>query len=158
MLKIKQQQLHLLNIHYTKIHNEFYGIFGEVLSLKWNLGLNLYKAYNNKDKDGLKNIITNQIEPLIPLVEKLKYARLKEWCITNKSYGFEVLDQRFGGIISRLYTTKFILESYLDGKIEKIEELEENRLPATHYREDGMGEIVHYNRAQRCMTASKMIW
>ncbi len=141
-----------------KATNEFYGVFGEVLSLKWNLGLNLYKAYNNRDKDNLKNIITNQIEPLILLVEKLKYARLKEWCITNKSYGFEVLDQRFGGIISRLYTTKFILQSYLDGKIEKIEELEENRLPATHYREDGMGEIVHYNRAQRCMTASKMIW
>ena len=29
-----------------KATNEFYGVFGEVLSLKWNLGLNLYKAYN----------------------------------------------------------------------------------------------------------------
>ena len=141
-----------------KATNEFYGVFGEVASLKWNLGLNIYKAYKNKDKQALQNIITNQIEPLIPLVEKLKYARLKEWCITNKSYGFEVLDQRFGGIISRLNTTKFILENYLNGNLDKIEELEETRLPATHHREEGMGEVLHYNRAQRCMTASKMIW
>ena len=141
-----------------KATNEFYGVFGDVISLKWNLGLNIYNAYKNKDKDALKNIIDNQIEPLIPLVEKLKVARMEEWLITNKSFGFEVLDQRFGGIISRLYTTKLILKSYLDGKIDKIEELEEYRLPATHYREEGMGEIVHYNRAQRCMTASKMIW
>ena len=141
-----------------KAMNEFYGVFGEVASLKWNLGLNIYNAYKNGDKEALKNIITNQIEHLIPLVEKLKYARLKEWLITNKSYGFEVLDHRFGGIISRLHTTKFILQNYLDGKIGKIEELEEGRLPATHFREEGMGEIIHYNRAQRCMTASKMIW
>ena len=141
-----------------KATNEFYGAFGDVISLKWNLGLNIYNAYKNRDKDALKNIIDNQIEPLIPLVEKLKVARMKEWLITNKSFGFEVLDQRFGGIISRLYTTKMIIESYLDGKIDKIEELEEYRLPATHYREEGMGEILHYNRAQRCMTASKMIW
>lgn len=141
-----------------KATNEFYEAFGQVASLKWNLGLNIYKAYKNKDKDALKNIIINQIEPLIPLVEKLKFARYKEWCITNKSTGFEVLDQRFGGIISRLHTTKFVLQNYIDGKIDKIDELEEDRLPATHYREEGMGEIVHYNRAQRCMTASKMIW
>lgn len=141
-----------------KATNQFYGIFGEVASLKWNLGLNIYNAYKNGDKEALKSIIINQIEPLIPLVEKLKYARMKEWCLTNKSFGFEVLDQRFGGIISRLHTTKFILESYLNGHLDKIVELEECRLPATHHREEGMGEIIHYNRAQRCMTASKMIW
>ncbi len=141
-----------------KATNEFYGVFGEVASLKWNLGLNIYKAYKNNDKDTLKNIITNQIEPLIPLIEKLKYARMKEWYLTNKSYGFEVLDHRFGGIISRLNTTKFVLEDYLNGNLDKIEELEEGRLPAVHHREEGMGEVLHYNRALRCMTASRMTW
>ena len=141
-----------------KATNEFYSSFGKALSFKWNLGLNIYKAYRNKNKNQIKFIIDNQIEPLIPIIEELKYARMKEWYITNKSFGFEVLDQRFGGIISRLNTTKFILQNYLDGNIDKIEELEEGRLPATHYREEGMGEILHFNRAQRCMTASKMIW
>lgn len=141
-----------------KATNEFYATFGEVLSLKWNLGLNIYQAYKNGDKTELSNIIKNQIEPLIPLVEKMKLARLKEWYITNKSYGFEVLDQRFGGIISRLNTTKLILQAYIDGKIQRIEELEEKRLEATNHREEGMGDIIHYNRAQRAMTASKMVW
>lgn len=141
-----------------KATNNFYSIFGEVLSLKWNLGLNIYNAYRNKDKNKLKDIIKNQVEPLIPLVEKLKYARMEEWYLTNKSYGFEVLDLRFGGIISRLYTTKMILQNYIDGKLKTIEELEEKRLAVVHHREDEMGEILHYNRAQRAMTANKMIW
>ena len=141
-----------------KATNEFYAVFGEVLSLKWNLGLNIYKAYKKGDKEQLKNIIKNQIEPLIPLVEKMKYKRMKEWYLTNKSFGFEVLDQRFSGLIGRLHTTKFILEKYINNEICKIEELEEKRLPAVHYREEGMGEIIHYNRAQRSITAGKMIW
>ncbi len=142
----------------VKSTNEFYASFGKVLSLKWNLGLNIYNAYKNKDKKRLEEIIKTQIEPLIPLVEELKEARMKEWYLTNKSYGFEVLDLRFGGIVSRLKSSKVILEAFIQDKISKIEELEEGRLPATHYREEKMGDILHYNRAQRCMTASKMIW
>ena len=31
-----------------KATNEFYGVFGDVISLKWNLGLNIYNAYKNQ--------------------------------------------------------------------------------------------------------------
>ena len=141
-----------------KATNEFYGAFGQVLSLKWNLGLNIYKAYKNKDKETLKNILDNQIVPLIPLVENLKYKRMREWYLTNKSFGFEVLDQRFGGIINRLYTAKVVLEAYIKGELDNIEELEEERLEVSLEREEGVGQLVHYNRAQRSMTANRMVW
>lgn len=60
--------------------------------------------------------------------------------------------------MQRLKTASLIIEEYINGEINKIEELEEERLDATYYREDGMGDIVHFNQAQKIMTASKMAW
>ena len=51
------------------------------------------------------------------------------WHKTNKPFGFEVLDVRYGGLISRIDTAILRIEEYLNGEITKIEELEEKRLP-----------------------------
>lgn len=145
------------NTYYRKV-KEFYFAFAKVMKYKWNLGLNIWEAYQIHDKDKLKVIIEEQIIPLLDELKEFQRTRMEEWYLTNKSYGFEVLDLRIGGIIQRITTAKYRLEQYICEKIEKIEELEEVRLPATHYREEGMGEILHFNRSLRCMTASKMTW
>lgn len=137
---------------------EFYCAYANVLQFKWNLGRNIYEAYQKKDKEKLKTIIEVQINPLFEFVESMRAARMKEWNLSNKTFGFEVLDLRFGGIKQRLETTKYRLEEYLAGNVETIEELEEVRIPVVNFREQGMGEIIHFNQAQKSMTASKMIW
>lgn len=141
-----------------KAAHEFYGAFGKALSLKWNLGLTLYDAYQKQDRNTIRQIIEQQMKPLIGLIEDVRSARMKEWYLTNKSYGFEVLDIRMGGMKQRITSAIYILEQYLNGDLDTIEALEEDRLPAVHFREEGMGEILHYNRSLRTMTPSKMIW
>ena len=132
--------------------------FARVLKYKWNMGLNILRAYDNNDKEALKGIIEFQINPAIEAMEEFRQWRFKEWRYCNKSFGFEVLDRRIAGNIQRLKTSSLIIEEYTNGEISKIEELEEERLDATYYREDGMGDIVHFNQAQKIMTASKMAW
>ncbi|CVI69052.1 Glycosyl hydrolase family 20, catalytic domain [Clostridiales bacterium CHKCI001] len=136
----------------------FYGSFGSVMALKWNLGLNIYKAYRNQDKIALQSIIENQLLPLIPRLEFMNEMRRREWYITNKSFGFEVLDYRIGALIQRLKTTRTILSSYINDIIPNIPELEEERLSISKFREEGMGEIIHFNNAERSRTTNRTGW
>lgn len=136
----------------------FYGAFGSVMALKWNLGQNIYKAYQQKDTVQLQSIITTQLLPLIPRLELMNEMRRKEWYITNKSFGFEVLDYRIGGLIQRLKTTHTILSSYINGIIPNIPKLEETRLSISKFREDGMGELIHFNNAERSKTTNRTGW
>ena len=57
---------------------------------KWNLGLNIYDAYQKKDNKAILDIIEKQLVPAIERIDKVRLARQKEWNITNKIYGFEV--------------------------------------------------------------------
>lgn len=141
-----------------KAVGEFYAAYAKVLSLKWNLGMNLVDAYQNKNLMAMEEIKNNQLIPLIKYMENMRDKRFEEWQLSNKSLGFEVLDLRFGGMIQRLRTTIHVVEQYTKGEIDSILELEEERLPRTHFREAGMGEAVHFNGAQRSMTAGKMTW
>ena len=50
------------------------------------------------------------------------------WLAYNKPFGWEVLDIRYGGVLSRLDTAIDRINNYLDGKISVIEELEQERL------------------------------
>ena len=46
----------------------------------------------------------------------------------NKSFGFEVHDIRYGGLMMRFDTTKAYITAYLSGEMACIEELEQERL------------------------------
>ena len=76
----------------------------------------------------------------------------------TKEHYLKSIEQRIGGSIKRLRTTGNVIKSFTSGEIDKIEELEEIRLPLTTYTEEGMGEIVHCNQAQKIMTAGRMVW
>ena len=45
-----------------------------------------------------------------------------------KPFGWEVIDIRYGGVISRLDTASERLMDYVEGRLERIEELEQERL------------------------------
>ena len=56
-------------------------------------------------------------------------ALRRQWLIENKSFGLDVQEIRFGGLRQRLISASMTLQDYLDGKIERIEELEQEHLP-----------------------------
>lgn len=133
-----------------------YKCFAQVMTLKWNLGLNLIEAYKNKDKAKLSKIITEQINPLINYLHDFKWAVYEQWYMNNKGNGFEILDIRYGGMISRLNTTIRHLQKYIDGTIDRIPELEEERIKI----KDSESETgaIHFNQYAFIASAAKMQW
>ena len=58
------------------------------------------------------------------------YESLKrQWLQENHSVGFEVLDVRIGGVRERLRKVADTVKDFLNGKVARIEELEQARLP-----------------------------
>ncbi len=99
-----------------------------VLDVKWDLGIRLKQCYDAGDQAGLKEIISADLLPLKEKVETLRQAHCKLWHSTNKPFGFEVLDIRYGGVMARIDTAVYRLESYLNGELANLEELEQERL------------------------------
>ncbi len=110
----------------------------DLLSLKATLGLEIYQAYKNGDKEALRNIIEKTIPQTLKKLNKFIEAYRTQWLMENKSFGYESNNIRFGGVKERLVETARILNEYLDGKIEKIDELERERLPISITFEKGV--------------------
>jgi hypothetical protein len=58
-------------------------------------------------------------------VKEYIYSFRNLWYKENKPSGLEIHDLRLGGLLQRLRTCRERIESYLEGKIDSIEELEE---------------------------------
>ena len=100
----------------------------ELFINKADFGLRLKDAYDKKEKSVLENLL-KECDLIIEKVIAVKDAHRASWYKYNKSFGWEVHDIRYGGVIARFETVKKVLRDYLDGRIGKIEELEEERLP-----------------------------
>ena len=99
-----------------------------VLELKADLGVSTRKAYLAGDKESLANIAEDYPE-IIRRLEGFHKAFCYQWHKENKPFGWEIQDARLGGLMQRLKTCHSRLVAYLDGDMERIEELEEEILP-----------------------------
>lgn len=102
--------------------------FCDVMTIKANLGNRIREAYTNKDLNALKFICENDLSLLEVYLERFYETFRTRWNKENKSFGFEVHDMRFGGLIQRIKNCKRILTEYINGEIEDIRELEETKL------------------------------
>lgn len=99
----------------------------QVLEVKFDFGCRLRKAYQENDKKEL-NKLCNTCDEIIKRLEAFYNAFEKQWHIENKPQGFDIIDFRIGGLIMRFKTAKRRITQFLNGDIEKIEELEEKIL------------------------------
>lgn len=99
-----------------------------VLEQKSDVGLRLVQAYHQKDLVTLRKIAGQELSEIIQNVCDLRAAHRAEWFAIYKPFGWEVLDIRYGGLLSRLDSAIQRLNDYLEGRVEHIEELEEERL------------------------------
>lgn len=107
---------------------EFLGKVCSVLSVKSELGMELTNAYKNKDMAGLSRM-AETVLPLLSLrVEDLRKFHRKIWHDVNLPFGWEILDIRYGGLIARIDSARDRIKDYLDGKVDKLQELKEERL------------------------------
>ena len=107
---------------------KFESVLCKTLSYKALLSTKIKRAYDNGDKEALTKIIKDI--PKISKQVKIFYTEYKNyWKKINKHTQFAIFDNRFGGLLARLDYAKEVLLSYVNGEIEYIEELEEERLP-----------------------------
>lgn len=97
-------------------------------ALKSRLEREIYAAYHRRAY-GEMNQIVKQFGDLKRKELAFYNAFDKQWHYENKSVGFEVQNIRFGGVRQSLDYAEKRLRLWSEGKLEKIEELEEERLP-----------------------------
>lgn len=112
----------------------------KTLSEKALLSTKIKRSYDQKDINALSNIV-KEIPSIIDSVNNFYIEYKKYWSIFNKTIDFKVYDMRLGGLVVRLNYAKELLTKFINGEIEKIEELEEERLPVF---KNSSGKIVNY--------------
>lgn len=108
------------------------------LALKYDFGARVRKAYKCGDRDTLSMLADECSEIAVRLEdfhEKFSYLWHKE----NKPQGFEIQDQRIGGLILRLKSCRKRILAYLSGELDTLPELEEEIL-------DWFGGVNEYNK------------
>ena len=96
-----------------------------LLAVKSTLGIRTREAYKSGDKKAIKEL-TDRYKEAEKRAADFYNAYRDAWYHDKKGSGFEVQDIRLGGLIFRLADCRKRLESYLDGSISAIDELEEN--------------------------------
>lgn len=110
------------------IFADYYIKLCEACSIRSDLGKRIKTAYEEKNTGILKIIAYDDIPAVIEAIERLRYAHCKWFFSYNKPQAWTTSDLSYGRMMGRLKTTAQTLKQYLDGEINKIEELEEERL------------------------------
>ncbi|MCR2821703.1 beta-N-acetylhexosaminidase [Lederbergia panacisoli] len=133
-----------LSEHYTELEKkmETYaarnGQFGSVfevlrrlcrvLSLKADIGNRITDSYLSGNREELEVIATRELPELSTRVNDLRNYHWERWHEINKPFGWDVIDFRYGALLISLKSAADRISLYLTGKLEHLEELEEERL------------------------------
>ncbi len=120
-----------------------------VLKVKACLGIKIAEYYRANEKAALRAIADKEIPLLRTKVDELRKAHREAWYMTYKPFGWEVLDLRYGGVMSRADSVVERLKSFVEGKIGRIEELEEEKL---YFREK-----IHEIKFTNCEEYAKIV-
>ena len=129
-------------------------LLSEILSHKYELGARTRAAYKAGDREELRRLLNEDYTAVIKLLPIFYDAFRHQWELENKRWGFEVQDLRLGGLITRMENQKRILEDYLDGKLDSIEELECDIL---QYRKREAARSMYFNRHTENISANVVI-
>ncbi|HEX3017032.1 MAG TPA: beta-N-acetylhexosaminidase [Caproicibacter sp.] len=115
-----------------------------VLSHKANLGKQILAAYQAKDKAVLNDIAENLFAQLLRDLSCFREAFCRQWMRENTPFGFEVQTIRLGGLEARLRDVQKLLQAYVNGAIDHIEELDAQRIPFSYFEQQDI-EQLNYN-------------
>lgn len=107
-----------------EIYFDYARLIYEITIEKIRLITEIKNAYVRKDKAVLEKIADKDLTALKDMFEKVHKISEKLWMSTNKVFGWEELDGRFGAVSARLDYAVRTLSAYASGEISEIEELE----------------------------------
>lgn len=99
-----------------------------LMAAKCAIAEQLKPRYMEKDRDYLHIVADRLLPEMSVKVENTRKLHRELWYTTNKPFGFEVIDIRYGGLRTRIDSAIYRLTEYLEGRIPRLEELEEPRL------------------------------
>ena len=114
----------------------------DVLSIKYELGLRTRNAYEKGDKAELKRLAEHEYVEVAKRLRLFAKAFEKQWMTDNKPHGFDIQHMRLGGLLFRTDACRQRILDYVNDKIDRIDELDEELLQY-HEKETSF----NYNRA-----------
>ncbi len=139
-------------------NGQFNGIFefsyhvANTLAKKSQMGLRITDAYLSGDRETLKRIAQEELPELKGRYADLRRVHMQNWFKLYKHLGWDIMDMRYGSLMTRIDSAREEIMMYLEGKLERLEELEEPRLPF-----DGAeGPVKYLNFFGRIVSASRI--
>lgn len=102
---------------------EHYERLCRALAVKYDLGYRTKTAYKAGDLQALSALLP-EYDSAIRLTEEFLEAFRRMWYHDNKAHGFDVQDIRIGGSLQRMKSCRARLGEYVEGRLDRIEELE----------------------------------
>ena len=115
----------------------------DALEIKYELGIHTRGAYEQGDRDALRDLATNAYPEAIRRIRIYAEALEKQWMRDNQTNGFDVQDLRFGGTMRRLDSCRRRILDYVNGKVDRIPELEVALLPYPKSNKEESCKIYH---------------
>lgn len=110
----------------------------EYLAVKANMGNDLYELYQKNDIAGLVEYSKTNVRAALKRLDRFISIYRKAWHKENKTFGFDVSENRLGGQKQRLIEVQKRIEELAEGKIDRIEELEQPKLLYDKNNEKGL--------------------
>ena len=135
---------------------EYYLALAQVLAVKAELGLRLRAAYQEGNREILRDYAKKEIPECVRLAEEAIEKRRAVWMRESKIAGFEVLDIRFAGVAARLRSAGRRLLEYLESEVESLPELEQEMLVIRPMQEGEDRVLCSCNAWRHIVTAGLM--
>lgn len=100
-----------------------------VLKEKVTAGKEIRRAYRAGDRRCLSDYAAARLPRIADEIAQFHRCVRTRWLAENKAFGLEVLDLRLGGLKTRVLLAAERLGDYLEGRVDRLEELEEEVLP-----------------------------
>ena len=124
-----------------------------VLEIKADLGNRTHAVYRSDDLEALSVLIRDYKE-LERRLEAFHAVFRERWFAENRPQGFDVQDIRLGGLLMRIRSCRKRLEDLLEGRISRIDELEEEQL--SYGLRTDKTPAPTFNHWRRTVTANSM--
>lgn len=99
-----------------------------MLAIKSEIGISIRDAYHRGNVEELAHFTKVTLPELSDLAVRFMDDYRVQWELENKVFGLDVFDLRMGGMLQRIRTAIHRINSYVEGKVEQIAELEEELL------------------------------
>ena len=144
-------------------HGNMYRMLAELcdlLAVKSCVSADAYHAYQTGNKEALQVIAEQTLPQVIERMDRFRDAVEECWMAEKKRSGFEVLDIRLGGVQARAKSAIRQIRDYLAGRLDQIEELEEDRLAYNNKTDEELEKnpIMAWGIRKHLFTPNRLVW